>query len=75
MAYVRRYQPPYEKMRRLIRGYGLNAPKLASVLDCGETKARSLLRDRTAHLTLEDLHRLNTHGHIPIEEIREALQR
>lgn len=74
MPYIKREQP-YAKMQRLLRGYGLNAPALARVLGCGETKARGLLNGNTANLTLADLDRINRFAHIPMEEIRESISR
>ena len=74
MPYLKK-ATPYCKMQRLLRGYGLNAPALAKVLGCGETKARGLLNGNTAKLTLGDLDRINRFAHIPLEEIREAIAR
>ena len=74
MPYIKRVEP-YAKMQRLLRGYGLNAPALAKVLGCSEPTARGLLNSRTAKLTLQDLDRINRFGHVPMEEIREAIIR
>ena len=74
MPYIKKTEP-YAKMQRLLRGYGLNAPALANVLGCGETKARKLLNGNTANLTLGDLDRINRFAHIPIEEIQKSIMR
>lgn len=74
MPYIKKTEP-YAKMQRLLRGYGLNAPALAKVLGCGETKARKLLNGNTANLTLGDLDRINRFAHIPIEEIQKSIMR
>ena len=74
MPYIKCVEP-YSKMQRLLRGYGLNAPALAKVLGVSEPTARGLLNGRTSKLTLGDLDRINRFGHIPMEEIRDAIAR
>lgn len=74
MPYIKQ-NVPYVKMQRLLKGYGLNAPALAKILDCSEPTARKLLNERTSKLTLGDLDRINRFAHIPIEEIRDAIAR
>lgn len=74
MPYLKRPDPPYMKMARLLKGYGFNGPKLADVLGCSAPTARARL-DAPELLTLADLDRINRFGHIPIEEIREAIVR
>lgn len=63
---------PFEKTRRLLLGYELTAPRLADVLGCSVPTARQRLED-PGSLTVAELARINRAGHIPIEEIREAL--
>ena len=74
MPYVKKPDPPYVKMTRLLKGYGLNGTKLAGLLGVSQpTGSRRL--ERPELLTLGDLDRINRFGHIPIEELREAIQR
>ena len=63
----------YEEMRRLLRAYGFNGVRLAEVLNISPPTARKRLREPET-LTLYDLERLNRLGHIPLEEIRQAIK-
>lgn len=74
MPYVKKTDPPFVKMTRLLRGYGFTGPSLARVLNVSHPTAKLRL-DEPERLTLGDLDRLNRFGHIPIEELREAVQR
>lgn len=75
MPYTKPLTPqPWAKMHRLLTGYGLTGPKLAAILGVSRPTARGRL-DEPGRLTLEDLDRINRFGHIPIEEIREAIVR
>lgn len=64
---------PFESMARLLKGYGLNAPELAKVLGVSAPTAREKLKD-PGRLTLRDLAKINSYGHISIEVIREAIR-
>lgn len=73
MPYTKPLNPPrHERMTRLLRGYGFNAPKLAEVLNVSAPTARQRLED-PSRITLGDLDRINRFGHVPMEEIREAI--
>lgn len=74
MPYIKKPDPPYARMTRLLRGYGLNGPKLAAVLQVSAPTGQKRLTCPDT-LTLGDLDRINRFGHIPIEEIREAIVR
>ena len=74
MPYIKKKEPPFAKMGRLITGYGLNAPRLAELLDVSRQTAKRRLENPET-LTLQDLDRINRLGHVPIEEIRDAIQR
>ena len=74
MPYVKKPDPPFFKMTRLLRGYGFNGPKLAEILGVSRPTAHCRLEE-PGRLTLEDLDRINRFGHIPIEELREAIGR
>lgn len=62
----------HARMARLLKGYGLTAPKLAEVLSVSPPTARQRLDD-PSRLTLGDLDRINRFGHVPLDEIREAI--
>lgn len=62
----------YARMKRLLQGYELTAPKLAKVLNVSYPTARQRLMD-PSRLTLGELDRINRFGHIPMDEIREAI--
>lgn len=72
MPYIKPPKKPFEGLRRLLLGYELNAPKLACVLDCSESKARARLNN-PGKLTVDELERIRRLGHIPVEEIREKV--
>lgn len=74
MPYLRQRSAPGEKMARLLRGYGMTGTKLAAVLGCSERTARSRINS-PYDLTFGELIRISERGHVPIEEIREAVTR
>lgn len=67
-------KPPFSRMGRLLKGYGLTAAKLAEILEVSTPTARQRLAE-PERLTLGDLDRINRAGHIPMEELREAITR
>ena len=71
MPFVKR-EVPFAKMQRLLRGYGFNGPKLAEILGCSLGTARDRLNN-PGHLTLLELEKINRLGHVPMEEIKNAL--
>lgn len=72
MPYVKLGSPKFEKMRRLLLGYGLNGPALARVIECSDPTARKRLDD-PGLLTLADIEKINRKGHISMEDIRNAI--
>lgn len=72
MPYVKKAEVRNAAFSRLITGYGLNAPKLAKVLGCSVPTARKKLTGESDY-SFTDFHRINRFGHIPIEELREAI--
>lgn len=75
MPYTKPLLPqPWEKMHRLLVGYGLTGPKLAEILGVSRPTAKARI-DAPGKLTLEELDRISRMGHIPMEEIREAWTR
>ena len=71
MPYIKPPKRPFEKMRRLLLGYELTAPKLSVVLGCSQPTARQRLND-PGLLTIAELDKIHRLGRVPIEEIREA---
>ena len=65
-------QQPFIKLRRLLLSYELNAPRLAAVLGCSVPTARHRIND-PGSLTMAELSKINRFGHVPIEEIRDAV--
>ena len=59
-------------MKRLLLGYQLTAPRLATVLGCSQPTARARL-ENPGTLTIEELDKIRRIGHVPIEEIRERM--
>lgn len=74
MPYTKRKDVPFVKVRRLLLGYELDASALAGVLGCTYNTARARL-DRPETLTLAELDKVCTRGHVPIDEIRAAISK
>ena len=73
MPYVKT-DKPFAKMRRLLLGYEVDAVALSEIIGCSYNTARTRI-DNPERLTLSELDAINRKGHIPIEEIREAISR
>lgn len=73
MPRLRTTDKPYAKMRRLLLGYGLNAPTLADALNVSAPTARKRLENPEL-LTLKDIDRINRFG-VPMEELKGAMIR
>lgn len=65
---------PWDPMRRLLRGYGLTATELASILQVSRPTASKRLQ-QPGTLTLDELFTINRRKGIPMDEIKEALRR
>ncbi len=63
---------PFRKMKLLLKGYGFNGENLVPVLGYSPKTNRGRIEDPRL-LTLGDLENLCKKGHIPIDEIREAM--
>jgi len=63
---------PFVKVQRLIRSYGYNGSNLIPILRYSAKKNREKIND-PRKLTLGDLEKMCKSGHIPMEEIREAI--
>ena len=73
MPYIKPLTPqPFARMNRLLKGYDFNGPSLAKVLGCSVPTALAKIND-PGRLTLRDLDAIRRYGHIPLEEIKEAL--
>ena len=74
MPRVRTPEIPFVKMQRLLLGYGYNGPALARILDCDPKTARDRLK-HPEKLTLKALDLISRRGHIPMEDLRVAIQK
>lgn len=74
MARVKQREIPYAKMHRLLKGYGLDGPRLGEILECSAPTARNKLKN-PEKLTLGELWKICQRGHITMDEIREAIVR
>lgn len=73
MPYTKPLTPQsFARMSRLLKGYDFDGPALAKVLGCSAPTALSKIRD-PGRLTLKDLDAIRRHGHVPLEEIKDAL--
>ena len=63
---------PFVSVRRLLLGRELDATALAQVLGCSYNTAKARL-DKPETMTREELGRVCTAGHVPMEEIRAAI--
>ena len=72
MPYIRPKEPPFEKLSRLLKGYGLNGVKTAKIIGVSAPTAKKKLEDPEL-FTLKDLKKISVAVHIPIDEIREAI--
>ena len=68
MPYLKRIGE-HEKSKRLLKGYEINAVKLAAYIGVSEPTARKRLNN-PGLLTGNDWLNISRKGHIPIEEIR-----
>ena len=73
MPYKKPKRIPGEEFSRLLKGYDLNAPALAQILGCSIPTARKKLTE-PGRFTLMDIARIHSHGHISIEELRNAIK-
>ena len=74
MPYIKPREQPFEQMQRLLKKWDLQALRLAEVLGCAYNTAKRKF-NQPETLTLADLGKINRSGHVPIEEIRDAIVR
>lgn len=68
----RKSKLPFEKIKRLLCSYEVNAPKLADILGSSVPTARKKLQQPET-LTLKDLKMIHTKLHINWDDIREGI--
>ena len=73
MPHLKSREEPFAAFKRLLLGYGLNASHLAPIIGRNENTSRDRLK-RPETFTLGELRSIALKGHIPVEEIREALR-
>jgi len=74
MPRIRPEEIPFERVKRLFMGYGLNSPALAQILGCSVPTARARL-NRPELFTLGELDLVCRKGHVPMDEIRAAIMK
>ena len=74
MPYKKPKKIPFQEFVELIRGKGINAPRLAVILECSPNTARSRMRN-PGSFTLGDLMKLHRRGHIKKDDLWNALQK
>lgn len=64
---------PFIELSRLLKGYDLNAPALATVLGCSANTARTKLAN-PERFSLKELQLISRKGHIPATELMSAIK-
>ena len=70
---MKRQEIPFVSLQRLIRGYNLNAVKLADIWHCSYNTAAARLRD-PGKITLRELEKISNSAGIPMDEIRACIR-
>ena len=73
MPYIKKISPPFWKVRELLLGKELRAKELSGVLGCAYNTAKAKI-DNPEKFTLGDLLKISRNGHVPMDEIREAIK-
>ena len=74
MPHLKKKPEPFADIVKLLKGYDLGSSrKLAAVLYCSDYTGRARLKS-PGDLTLTELQAICRNGHIPADEIREALK-
>ena len=73
MPYLKKRDEPFAAFRRLLIGYGMTARVLSPIIGRNENTSRDRLK-RPETFTLGELRAISLKGHIPIEEMREAIR-
>ena len=72
MPYIKTPDPPFVRVARLLKGYDLNAARIAKLLEWDPHTAKRRL-DNPELFKLGDLAELSAKAHIPMDEIRAAI--
>lgn len=72
MPYLKKKEPDFVKVSRLIRGYA-TPPKIAEMIGCSATTARKKM-NYPELFTLGELNLICRRAHIPVEDMRQAAQ-
>lgn len=72
MPFLKR-NDPYAELRRLLKGYGMSGSRLARTIGKCENTARERLAC-PGRLTLDEIGMICRNGHIPADELREAIK-
>lgn len=72
MPYLKKKEPDFIKVGRLIRGYA-TPPKIAEMIGCSATTARKKM-NYPELFTLGELNLICRRAHIPVEDMRQAAQ-
>lgn len=72
MPYLKKKEPDFIKVGRLIRGYA-TPPKIAEMIGCSATTARKKM-NYPELFTLGELNMICRRAHIPVEDMRQAVQ-
>ena len=70
---MKKREPPFIEIVRLLKGYDLNCVSLSKVLGCCKTTASLKLKEPD-RITLADLRQICRSGCVPAEEIRAAIK-
>lgn len=72
MPRLKKADPPFWDVRRLLLGYELNAPTLSRATGMSESTAARRLAN-PGDLTLNELRRICRYGNVPADRIKEAI--
>lgn len=72
MPRLRQQRAEYDKLGRLLKGYGANGASVARALGCAPATGKKKL-DEPKYLTVGDLGVLSAAYGIPFDEIRECI--
>lgn len=72
MPYLKQPSAPCDKLRRLLKGYEITGETLGEMIGCSTVTGCRRLKN-PGSLTVAELLAISQRGHIPIDEIREAI--
>lgn len=72
MPKLKQEKPDFDRVGRLLKGYGANGANLSKVLVCAPGTARKKLTEPKG-FTLGELEKAARHFGIPFDEVREAI--